>query len=142
MMVGVPVSTVDDEPVLPERAAVLPVTAGEPLPLVLPEPTVPVVCGMPALPTPVPKFGVTVVLPGPGPPGTPTPDGLPGWPAPAPPGEVEPTLLPEVPVPPVDPPVPPLEPPLCASAIVENAAKAAASTGMDIRIGALLKRVV
>ena len=49
-----------------------------------PEPTVPVTgAGMPALPVPVPKFGVTVVLPGPLPPGMPAPEagdcaGLPG----------------------------------------------------------------
>src|SRR5690349_5750624 len=130
-LLGVPP---DDDAVLPELVPVLPVVAAEPPPLVLLDPIVPVVCGMPALPTPVPKFGVTVVLPGPGPPGTPTPDGLPGWPAVAPPGDVEPTLPLDVPVPPVDPPVPPLEPPLCASATVEDAANAAASTGINIRI--------
>ena len=41
----------------------------------LSDPTVPVVgAGLPALPTPVPKFGVTVVLPGPVPPGMPAPE--------------------------------------------------------------------
>jgi hypothetical protein len=128
----------DDDPVLPELLLVLPLMPGEPAPLALLLPTVPVVWGMPALPTPVPKFGATVVLPGPVPPGTPTPEGLPGWPAAAPPGEVEPTLLLDVPVPPVAPLVPPLapplEPPLCARAIVENAAKAAAKTNVELRI--------
>jgi hypothetical protein len=134
-----------EDPMLPELVPVpllLPLMPGEPPPLLLLEPTVPVVCGMPALPTPVPKFGVTVVFPGPLPPGTPTPDGLPGWPAAAPPGEVEPTLLLEVPVPPVAPLVPPLapplepplDPPLCATAIVENAAKAVARTNVELRI--------
>src|ERR1043165_9300601 len=138
----------EEDTVLPELAAVLPVAPREPLPLVLLAPTVPVVCGMPALPTPVPKLGVTVVFPGPVPPGTPTPDGLPGWPAVAPLGEVPPTLLLDVPVPPLAPPVPPLappldpplEPPLCASATVENAAKAATSTGINIRIWASSSR--
>jgi hypothetical protein len=81
MMFGVPdVVPVpeDDEPVPPALLPTLPVVDGDPPPLVLLEPRVPVVCGTPALPTPVPKFGVTVVLPGPGPPGTPTPEGLPG----------------------------------------------------------------
>jgi hypothetical protein len=40
-----------------------------------PVPTVPVTgAGMPALPVPVPRLGVTVVLPGPEPPGIPAPD--------------------------------------------------------------------
>jgi hypothetical protein len=78
MMLDVPEPRFGFGVALPEPVPTLPVVDGEPLPLVLLEPSVPVVCGMPALPTPVPKFGVTVVLPGPGPPGTPTPDGLPG----------------------------------------------------------------
>jgi hypothetical protein len=63
-----------DEPVLvPEPLPTLPVTDDE---LRLSEPTVPVVgAGMPALPTPVPKFGVVVVPPTPVPPGMPAPDG-------------------------------------------------------------------
>src|SRR3954466_10251498 len=129
MMLGVPEPEVElDDPAVPEFVPLLL------LPLLLP--TVPVVCGIPALPTPVPKFGVTVVLPGPGPPGTPTPDGLPGCPAAAPPGEVAPTLPLVVPVPPAappapPPPAPPPDPPPWASARVENAANDAAST--DIR---------
>jgi len=87
-------------------------------------------------------LGVTVVFPGPLPPGTPTPDVLPGWPAAAPPGEVAPTLLLDVPVPPVEPPAPPLAPPLeppldpllCASATVEHAANVAANTNVEGRI--------
>src|ERR1043165_6904985 len=128
------------DPVLPELA--LPVVPGELLLLLLLLllPTVPVVCGIPALPTPVPKLGVTVVSPAPPPPEPPTPDGLPGCPADAPPGEVAPTLPLDVLVPPLAPPVPPLAPPLepllCASAAVERATKAAASTDIDIRIGA------
>ena len=142
-MLGVPeVEPVpEDEPVPPEPVPTLPLVDGDPLPLVLLDPRVPVVCGTPALPTPVPKFGVTVVLPGPGPPGTPTPDGLPGWPAVAPPGDVAPTLPLDVPVPaaaPLVPPAPPLELPW-ASAIVENATKAVASTGKRMRIGASAK---
>jgi len=46
-----------EDPMLPELVPVpvmLPVVPGEPPPLLLLEPTVPVVCGMPALPTPVP----------------------------------------------------------------------------------------
>src|SRR3954452_21673826 len=133
-----------DDPAVPEFVPVAPVADGAPLLLLLPLlllPTVPVVCGIPALPTPVPKFGVTVVLPGPGPPGTPTPDGLPGCPAAAPPGEVAPTLPLEVPVPPAAPPAPPAlpppapppdpPPPAWASARGENATNDAAST--DIR---------
>jgi hypothetical protein len=63
MMLGMPgaglsgllVVPPEEDPVLPELAPVLPVVAGEPLPLVLLEPSVPVVvCGIPALPTPVP----------------------------------------------------------------------------------------
>jgi len=130
-MLGVP----EDGFVLVEELPdpTLPVAAGEPLPLVLPEPTVPVVRGTPALPTPVPKFGVTVVLPGPGPPGTPTPDVLPGWPPAAPPGAVLLTLPLEVPVPPEL----PLVPPPCARAIVEHATRSVvASTGERIRMGA------
>src|SRR5436309_6174766 len=154
MMLGMPGAGLSgsllraDEPeapaAVPELVPTLPVVDGEPLPLVLLEPSVPVVCGTPALPTPVPKFGVTVVLPGPGPPGTPTPDGFPGWPAVAPPGEVLPTLPLEVPVPlaaPLVPPAPPLEPPPCANANVEKATSAAASTGVRVRIGSL-KRIV
>lgn len=111
-MLGVPEPELapEDElaPLVP--AEPLPVVAGEPLPLALPVPIVPVVWGMPALPTPVPKLGVTMVLPGPGPPGTPTPEGLPGWPGPAPPGAVLPTLPLDVPVAPVARLVPPLDP--------------------------------
>jgi hypothetical protein len=141
MMFGVPEPTlgVVDEPLEPEPT--LPVTDGEPLPLALPDPIVPVVCGTPALPTPVPKFGAVVVVPGPGPPGTPTPEGLPGCPPAAPPGAVLPTLPLEVPVPlepllvPPDPPLDPPPPP-CAKANVESATSAVASTGVRIRIGA------
>src|SRR5947209_20252380 len=145
MMLGMPgaglrgsLLRADEPEVSTELVPTLPVVEGEPLPLVLLEPSVPVVCGTPALPTPVPKFGVTVVLPGPGPPGTPTPDGLPGWPAVAPPGDVAPTLPLDVPVPaaaPLVPPAPPLELPW-ASAIVENATKAVASTVKPIGIRA------
>src|SRR3954466_14619206 len=132
MMLGVPEPEVElDDPAVPEFVPLLL------LPLLLP--TVPVVCGIPAFPTPVPKLGVTVVLPGPGPPGTPTPEGFPGCPAAAPPGEVAPTLPLDVPVPPAAPPVPPAlpppapppDPPPWASARVENATNDAAST--DIR---------
>jgi len=137
MMLGVPVcGLVGSAPPAPELevaglAPMLPVVDGELLPLVLPEPTVPVVaCGTPALPTPVPKFGVTVVLPGPGPPGTPTPDGLPGWPGPAPPGAVLPTLPLVVPLEPL------LVPPVCASVIAEEAASMVASSGTRTRISA------
>jgi hypothetical protein len=135
MMLGVPEPTLGFVDELPEPEPTLPVTEGEPLPLPLPlsEPTVPVVCGTPALPTPVPTFGVVVVLPGPGPPGTPTPDGLPGWPFAAPPG-VLPTLPLDVPV--------PLSPllvlPVCANAIVQSAANTVPSTGVRMRIGASL----
>ena len=76
MMLGVPEPTAGFVDELPEPEPTLPVIEGEPLPLL--EPTVPVVWGTPALPTPVPKFGGVVVTPEPGPPGTPTPDGLPG----------------------------------------------------------------
>ena len=61
-----------EEPV-PELPPTLPVVDGD---VALPDPTVPVVgAGIPALPRPVPKFGVTVVLPAPVPPGTPAPEG-------------------------------------------------------------------
>ena len=61
-----------EEPIVAELPT-LPVVEDE---LRLSEPTVPVVgAGMPALPTPVPKLGVTVVLPTPVPPGMPAPDG-------------------------------------------------------------------
>jgi hypothetical protein len=116
----------------PEPMPMLPVVPGELPPLPLPAPTVPVVRGTPALPTPVPKFGVTVVLPGPGPPGTPAPEELPGWPAAAPPGEVAPTLPLDVPVP-LE---PLLLPPLCAKAMLDDATTALASSGMRrTRIG-------
>jgi hypothetical protein len=81
MMFGVPDPTFappDDELVPPVLVPTLPVADGEPLPLVLLEPSVPVVCGTPAFPTPVPKLGVTVVFPGPGPPGIPAPVVEPG----------------------------------------------------------------
>src|ERR1044072_1355330 len=138
MMLGVPEPTFAFGDELPEP--VLPVTDGEPLPLVLLEPTVPVVCGTPALPTPVPKFGVTVVLPGPGPPGTPPPDVLPGCRPVAPPGAVLPTLPLEVPVPLVAPPAPPAPPPPAppppwASASVEPETIMVARTGVKMRIG-------
>jgi hypothetical protein len=83
----------------------LPVVEGE-----LPDcdPSVPVTgAGAPALPTPVPKFGVTVVLPGPVPPGTPVPDdgtceAAPGCPGPDDdvPGDVAPAAPPAPLVPP------------------------------------------
>src|SRR4051812_35361686 len=149
MMLGVPEPEVElDDPAVPEFVPLLlllPLLLLPLLPLLpLLLPTVPVVCGIPALPTPVPKLGVTVVLPGPGPPGTPTPDGLPGWPAAAPPGEVAPTLPLDVPVPPAAPPVPPAlppppappPPPPWASARVENATKYVASTDIRKSIGA------
>src|SRR4051812_42653255 len=112
MMLGVPEPEVElDDPAVPEFVPLLlllPLLLLPLLPLLpLLLPTVPVVCGIPAFPTPVPKLGVTVVLPGPGPPGTPTPEGFPGCPAAAPPGEVAPTLPLDVPVPPAAPPVPP-----------------------------------
>src|SRR5437764_13233506 len=67
-----------DEPIVPELLPMLPVVDDEPR---LSEPTVPVVgAGMPALPTPVPKLGVTVVLPAPEPPGMPAPDDVAGAP--------------------------------------------------------------
>jgi hypothetical protein len=60
---------------LPLLLPLLPVVDG----VLLPRwPSVPVVCGTPAFPVPVPKFGVTVVLPGPGPPGMPAPEEAPG----------------------------------------------------------------
>src|SRR4051812_4940573 len=141
MMLGVPEPEVElDDPAVPEFVPLLlllPLLLLPLLPLLpLLLPTVPVVCGIPAFPTPVPKLGVTVVLPGPGPPGTPTPEGFPGCPAAAPPGEVAPTLPLDVPVPPAAPPVPPAlpppapppDPPPWASARVENATNDAAST--------------
>jgi hypothetical protein len=91
----------------PALPPTLPVVPAEP------DPTVPVTgAGIPALPVPVPKFGVTVVLPGPLPPGTPAPDdgtceGVPGCPGPdevAVPGDVPP--LPAAP-PDAPPPAPP-----------------------------------
>lgn len=87
---------------VPELVPMLPVVPAEPVP------TVPVTgAGIPALPVPVPKFGVTVVLPGPLPPGTPTPEdgtceGVPGCPAPdevAVPGDVLPAAPPDAPPP-------------------------------------------
>ncbi len=64
-MLGVPEPEVEpDDPAVPALVPLL-VDEGEPRPLVLLEPSVPVVCGTPALPTPLPKLGVTVVLPGP-----------------------------------------------------------------------------
>ena len=87
-----------------------------PMPPVVPEPdpTVPVTgAGIPALPVPVPKFGETVVLPGPEPPGTPAPEGgtcagVPGCPGP---DEVDvPRDVPPAP-PAVPPEAPPLDPP-------------------------------
>jgi len=54
---------------LPPMLPVVDVVPAEPVP------TVPVTgAGMPAFPVPVPKFGVTVVLPGPEPPGIPAPE--------------------------------------------------------------------
>ena len=62
----------DEVPVL-ELPPPLPVTEEDAR---LSEPMVPVVgAGTPALPTPVPKFGVIVVFPGPVPPGMPAPEG-------------------------------------------------------------------
>src|SRR3954449_1865713 len=150
MMLGAPEREVElDAPAVPEFVTLL-LLLPLPLPLpllpllLLPLPTVPVVCGIPAFPTPVPKLGVTVVLPGPRPPGTPTPEGFPGCPAAAPPGEVAPTLPLDVPVPPAAPPVPPAlpppapppDPPPWASARVENATNDAASTDIRQSIGA------
>src|SRR5688500_11627049 len=102
MMRGAPAggavgSLVPDEPTMlcPALLPMLPVVEGPPEL----DPTVPVTgAGIPALPVPVPKFGVTVVLPGPLPPGTPAPErgtwaGVPGWPGPddvEAPGEVPP----------------------------------------------------
>ena len=61
------------EELVPELPPMLPVVDGD---VALPDPTVPVVgAGIPALPSPVPRFGVTVVLPAPVPPGTPAPEG-------------------------------------------------------------------
>ena len=123
MMRGAPAggavgSLVPDEPTMlcPALLPMLPVVEG---PAEL-DPTVPVTgAGTPALPTPVPKFGVTVVLPGPVPPGTPTPEdgvwaGAPGCPGPedAVPGDVAPAAPPDVPPP----------APLCASAAVVRVA--------------------
>jgi hypothetical protein len=65
MMLGVP----DPKFAPPEDEFVPPVVE----PTLLLDPSVPVVCGTPAFPTPVPRFGVTVVFPGPGPPGIPAP---------------------------------------------------------------------
>ena len=98
----------------------------------LSEPTVPVVgAGIPALPTPVPKFGVTVVSPGPVPPGMPAPeDGV--WAgAPGCPGAVEVDVPGAVPV---APPVPPELPPAWASAAVGAAARNSAVIN-DVRTG-------
>jgi hypothetical protein len=94
---------------VPELVPTLPVVPVEP------DPTVPVTgAGIPALPVPVPvpKFGVTVVLPDPLPPGIPAPEegtcaGAPGCPGPdevAVPGEVPP-------VPAAPPDAPPPAPP-------------------------------
>ena len=67
-----------DEPIVPELLPMLPVVDDE---LWLSAPTVPVVgAGMPALPTPLPKFGAIVVLPAPDPPGIPAPDEVAGAP--------------------------------------------------------------
>ena len=102
--VGSPVPA--EEPVVAEPLPMLPVTDEDPW---LSDPTVPVVgAGIPALPTPVPKFDVTVVLPGPVPPGIPAPeDGV--WAgAPGCPGAVEVEVPGAVPV---APPVPPELPP-------------------------------
>src|ERR1043165_3183481 len=119
---------------LPDPLATLPVTDEEAR---LSEPTVPVVGrGMPALPTPLPRFGVTVVSPAPVPPGMPAADrgvcaGAPGWP-----GAVEV----EVPddVPPVLPllllPAPP--PLLWASASDDVAARKTANSAMRTGMGA------
>jgi hypothetical protein len=58
MMLGIPGAGLsgsllrDEEPEVPALVPTLPVVDAEPLLLL--EPTVPVVCGMPALPTPVP----------------------------------------------------------------------------------------
>jgi len=79
MMRGVPgggavgsLTPADEVPVL-ELPPTLPVTEEDAR---LSEPTVPVVgAGTPALPTPLPKFGVIVVFPGPVPPGMPAPEG-------------------------------------------------------------------
>jgi len=69
----VPAEEPTDEPALPELPPTLPVMDDDPR---LSDPTVPVVgAGIPALPVPVPKFGVTVVLPAPVPPGIPAPEG-------------------------------------------------------------------
>jgi len=113
MMRGVPGggaagSATPAEELVPDLVPMLPVVPAEP------DPTVPVTgAGTPALPVPVPKFGVTVVLPGPEPPGTPAPedgtcDGAPGCPEPDEvdvPGDVPPA-------PPAAPDAPPDAPPL------------------------------
>src|ERR1043165_1330088 len=99
----VPVDAPAELAELPEPLPTLPVTDEEAR---LSEPTVPVVGrGMPALPTPVPRFGVTVVSPAPVPPGMPAPDrgvcaGAPGCP-----GAVEVEVPDDVPAAPPD--VPP-----------------------------------
>lgn len=104
---GVVGSLTPAEELVPEPAPpMLPVVPAEP------DPTVPVTgAGIPALPG-VPKFGVTVVLPGPLPPGTPAPEdgtceGVPDCPGPdevAVPGDVPP-------VPAAPPDAPPPAPP-------------------------------
>ena len=76
----------------------------------LSDPTVPVVgAGLPALPMPVPKFGVTVVLPAPVPPGMPAPERGVCAAAPGCPGAVEVDVPDEVPAVPLA--APPLLPP-------------------------------
>jgi hypothetical protein len=96
---GVVGSLTPEEPAEPALRPMLPVVPAEP------DPTVPVTgAGIPALPVPVPTFGVTVVLPGPLPPGTPAPEdgpceGVPGCPGPDEevPGDVLPAAPPDAP---------------------------------------------
>src|SRR5688572_10692453 len=132
-------SLVPDEPttLCPVLLPMLPVVEGPPEL----DPTVPVTgAGIPAVPTPVPKFGVTVVLPGPVPPGTPTPEdgvwaGVPGCPGPedAVPGDVAPAAPPDVPPP----------APLCASAAgVRVTSNVAASNEVRTGMDSSCKRIV
>src|SRR5688500_2937074 len=144
MMRGAPAggavgSLVPDEPTMlcPALLPMLPVVEGPPEL----DPTVPVTgAGIPALPVPVPKFGVTVVLPGPVPPGTPTPEdgvwaGVPGCPGPedAVPGDVAPAAPPDVPPP----------APLCASAaVVRMASNVVVSNEVRTGMDSSCKRIV
>src|SRR5262249_12398384 len=116
--------------VMPEPA-VGPVLPVEPLP------ALGLLCGIDGM------LGTLVVLPGPAPPGTPTPPGvkLPADPAPSPPAAgppVVPDAAPPEAAPPADPPAdpppaPPAPPPeLCASASVEPAAMKANASAIEI----------